>query len=125
MDKESKLLQIAENQQGYFTSRQAEECGFSRANFHRKILSGKWSKEELRGVYRLANLPIHLASRTCSLDFWSADKQGNPQGIWSHETALDIHGLSDVAPARLHMSVPKNFRKSTEIPNSLILALRR
>ena len=52
---------------------------------------------------------------------WSADKQGNPQGIWSHETALDIHELSDVAPAKLHMSVPRSFRKGTEIPNNLCL----
>jgi len=58
MDKESRLLQIADSQQGYFTSRQAEECGFSRPNFSRKILSGKWSKEEIRGIYRLVNYPL-------------------------------------------------------------------
>ena len=34
MDKENRLLQIAERRQGYFTNRQAEECGFSRPNFH-------------------------------------------------------------------------------------------
>ncbi|MBS0622955.1 MAG: type IV toxin-antitoxin system AbiEi family antitoxin domain-containing protein [Verrucomicrobia bacterium] len=51
------LLRIAEAQQGYFTSRQAEECGFPRSNFHRKIQAGKWIKEQLRGIYRLANYP--------------------------------------------------------------------
>jgi len=34
------LFQIADAQQGYFTSSQAEECGFARTNF--------------RGIYRLA-----------------------------------------------------------------------
>jgi hypothetical protein len=121
MDKESRLLQIAESQQGYFTSRQAEECGFSRPNFQRKILSGKWCKEELRGIYRLTNYPTTSRPELTLWTLWSADKQGNPQGIWSHETALEIHGLSDVAPARLHMSVPKKFRKSTEIPKGLCL----
>ena len=121
MDKESRLLQIAESQQGYFTSRQAEECGFSRPNFHRKIRSGKWCKEELRGIYRLANYPSTSRPELALWTLWSADKQGNPQGIWSHETALEIHGLSDVAPAKLHMSVPRSFRKSTEIPNNLCL----
>lgn len=121
MDKENKLLQLAETQQGYFTSRQAEECGYSRSNFHRKISSGKWFREQHRGIYRLANYPSTMRPELALWTLWSADKQGNPQGIWSHETALDIHGLSDVNSAKLHMSVPKNFRKGTEIPNNLCL----
>lgn len=121
MDKESRLLQIADSQQGYFTSRQAEECGFSRPNFSRKILSGKWSKEEIRGIYRLVNYPLTSRPELALWTLWSADKQGNPQGIWSHETALDIHGLSDASPSKLHMSVTKKFRKSTKIPKNLCL----
>ncbi len=121
MDKENKLLQIAESQQGYFTSRQAEECGFSRSNFHRKVQSGKWNKETLRGIYRLANYPPTSRPELTLWSLWSSNRQGIPQGVWSHETALDIHGLSDVAPTKLHMSVPKSFRKSTEIPTNLCL----
>lgn len=120
MDKEARLLQIAEGQQGYFTGRQAVECGFSRPNFHRKIESGKWSKE-IWGIYRLANYPSTSRPELALWTLWSADKQGKPQGIWSHETALDIHELSDVSPAKLHLSVPKSFRKSTEIPKNLCL----
>ena len=121
MDKENRLLQIAESQQGYFTSRQAEECGFSRANFQRKLRSGKWCKEEVWGIYRLANYPPTSRPELALWTLWSADRQGNPQGIWSHETALEIHGLSDVAPTKLHMSVPRSFRKGTEIPKNLCL----
>ena len=121
MDKEYKLLQIAENQQGYFTTRQAEECGFARSNFCRKLQSGKWLKETVRGVYRLANYPHTERPELALWTLWSADKKGNPQGILSHETALDIHGLSDVSPAKLHMSVPKKFRKGTKIPSHLCL----
>ena len=120
MNKESRLLQIAESQQGYFTSRQAESCGFSPANFHRKLRAGKWSKE-LRGIYRLSNYPFTSRPELTLWALWSADKQGNPQGVWSHETALELHGLSDVAPAKLHMSVPKHFRKNTAIPNNICL----
>ncbi len=121
MSKEHQLLQVAEKQQGYFTSRQAVESGFSQANFHRKIRSGKWCKENLRGIYRLANYPTTSRPELALWTLWSADKQGIPQGIWSHETALEIHGLSDVAPTKLHMSVPKSFRRSTEIPKNLCL----
>ncbi|MGC2594651.1 MAG: hypothetical protein WA347_00045 [Rhabdochlamydiaceae bacterium] len=121
MDRENRLLQIAESQQGYFTSRQAEKCGFSRANFQRKLRSGKWCKEEVWGVYRLANYPPTQRPELALWTLWSADRQGNPQGIWSHETALEIHGLSDVAPTKLHMSVPRGFRKGTAIPRNLCL----
>ena len=52
---------------------------------------------------------------------WSRDKKGQVRGVWSHETALDIFELSDVMPSKLHMSVPKKFRKRTSIPKVLPL----
>ncbi len=121
MKKESQLLQIAATQQGYFTSRQAVECGFSRPNFHRKLQSGKWYKEAQWGIYRVANYPPTSRPELALWTLWSADRQGNPQGIWSHETALEIHGLSDVAPTKLHMSVPRDFKKNTKIPDDISL----
>lgn len=121
MDKECKLMQIAERQQGYFTSRQAEECGYSPSNFKRRINAGKWCKEEVKGIYRIAHFPTTSRNELTLWMLWSSDKYGNPQGVWSHETALDIHSLSDVAPAKLHMSVPKGFRRRSEIPKVLCL----
>lgn len=121
MNKESRLLQIAQRQHGYFTSRQAVQCGFHRSNFHRKLQSGKWQKEALRGIYRLANFPAIKHSELALWALWSADKQGNPQGVFSHETALEVHGLGDVSPDKLHMSIPRSFRKNSEIPACLRL----
>mgnify|MGYP000526542922 FL=1 len=43
------------------------------------------------------------------------------QGIWSYATALEIHELSDAMPAKMHMTVPKHFRKWTAIPKNLVL----
>jgi predicted transcriptional regulator of viral defense system len=43
------------------------------------------------------------------------------EGVFSHETALSLHELSDVNPAKLHMTVPPQFRRSREIPSILIL----
>jgi len=34
-----------------------------------------------------------------------------PQAVASHETALRLHGLSDLMPENTHLSVPKGFRK--------------
>jgi predicted transcriptional regulator of viral defense system len=120
MRPKAKLFEIADSQQGYFTSKQAEECGISRAHFHRKIRTGEWIKE-LRGIYRLAQYPLGARPELVLWVLWSRDKQGEPQGVWSHETALDIHELSDIMPSKMHMTVPLKFRKQVAIPKVLSL----
>ena len=120
MSNQDNLFEIADRQQGYFTSQQAEGCGFSRSNFHFKLQSGEWVKEQ-RGIYRLARYPISERPELVLWTLWSRDKKGDPQGVWSHETALDIHELSDMMPAKMHMSVPMRFRKKIEIPKILCL----
>lgn len=120
MNRKDLLFQIAERQQGYFTSSQAEECGFSPTNYHRYLNSGEWVKE-LRGIYRLAHYPITERPELVLWSLWSRNRAGKVQGVWSHETALDIYELSDVMPAKLHMSVSKKFRKRTPTPKILTL----
>ncbi len=120
MVKEGLLFDIADRQQGYFTARQAEECGFHRAHFHRFLSSGKWINEQ-RGIYRLAHYPVTERPELVIWSLWSQDRAGNIQGVWSHATALDIYELSDVMPAKMHMTVPKRFRKGVPIPKLLIL----
>ncbi|MDE3055569.1 MAG: type IV toxin-antitoxin system AbiEi family antitoxin domain-containing protein [Verrucomicrobiota bacterium] len=120
MNPEDKLFEVADRQQGYFTSQQAEVCGISRSNFHFRIRSGEWVKE-LRGIYRLARYPMTNRSELVLWVLWSRDRKGNPQGVWSHETALDIHEMSDVMPSKMHMTVPPSFRKRVPIPKHLKL----
>ena len=120
MGNKDQLFEIADRQQGFFITRQAEECGFSRSNFHLKIQSGEWIKE-MRGIYRLAHYPVTERSELVLWILWSCNRKGEPQGIWSHETALDIYELSDVMPSKMHMSVPSKFRRRTDIPRVLNL----
>lgn len=122
MSKNSKdrLFEVADRQQGYFTSQQAEGCGFHRSHFHRFIDSGEWIKE-IRGIYRLSRYPVQDRSELALWTLWSRNKQGVPQGVWSHETALDIYELTDVMPAKMHMTVPVGFRRFKTIPEVLVL----
>ncbi len=120
MGKKDHLFEIADRQQGYFTTKQAVECGYSRTNFHRYLASGEWVKE-LRGIYRLVHYPIPLHPDFVLWSLWSCNIKGEMQGVWSYETALDIYELSDVMPAKMHMTVPKRFRKWTKIPKNLVL----
>jgi len=41
--------------------------------------------------------------------------------VYSHQTALAIFDLSDINPSKLHMTVPRTFRRSSEIPSHLVL----
>ena len=120
MNNKSQLFEIADRQQGYFTNAQAELCGFSRTNFHRYISNGEWVKED-RGIYRLARYPITNRPELVLWNLWSRNKSGAAQGVWSHETALDIYELSDVMPVKMHMTVPKKFRKRAVMPKVLVL----
>ncbi len=120
MKARDRLFAVAERQQGFFTSKQAEECGIHPANFHRKLRSGEWVKEQ-RGIYRLAHYPVTDRPELVLWSLWSRDRQDRVQGIWSHDTALDIHELCDVMPSKMHMTIPPNFRKRLAIPKHLKL----
>jgi predicted transcriptional regulator of viral defense system len=120
MSKRNDLFEIADRQQGYFTAKQAQECGIPRSNFHRYLKSGEWVKE-MRGIYRLKQYPVSDRPELVLWTLWSRDKDEKPQGVWSHETALDIHELSDIMPAKMHMTVPPRFRKRVAIPKNLKL----
>ncbi len=115
-----RLFELADRQLGYFTSQQAEECGYHRSHFHRFLESGEWIKE-IRGIYRLSRYPIQDRPELVLWTLWSRNKLGEPQGVWSHETALDIYEITDVMPAKMYMTVPKNFRRTPAIPEPLVL----
>ena len=118
--KVTKLFQIAEGQHGYFTAKQAASAGFLPTNFTYHVRSGTWTHKG-RGIYRLRNFPISRESQLAFFALWSRNREDEIQGVYSHETALSIQDLSDVNPSKLHMTVPKTFRKSVDTPKVLVL----
>lgn len=52
---------------------------------------------------------------------WSRNRAAEPVEVYSHETALSIHDLSDANPSKLHMTVPPNFRRTAPTPEVLVL----
>lgn len=110
--KQQNLFETASVQQGYFTARQALKAGFSyRMQTHYRQ-NGEWI-EIRRGIFRLARFPNSPNEDYAMWSLWSADREGNPQAVISHDSALSIHELSDIMPARIHVTVPPGFRKKT------------
>lgn len=114
------LLEFAEAQGGFFTAKQAKEAGFDERNHPYHVRVGNWVREH-RGIYRLAYFPLPERPDLILWSLWSRDRRDIPQGVYSHQTALAIHDLSDLMPAKLHMTVPKDFRRNSEIPGTLML----
>jgi predicted transcriptional regulator of viral defense system len=52
---------------------------------------------------------------------WSQNRREIPEGVYSHNTALSLHELSDLMPSKLRMTVPTGFRRSSAIPEILVL----
>jgi len=114
------LFAVAEEQQGYFTARQATEVGYLLGSQAHHVKVGNWMRVA-RGVYRLARFPQSDEEQLVIFSLWSRNRAGVPEGVYSHQTALSIHELSDVNPAKLHMTVPPAFRRSAKIPAILVI----
>ncbi|MBA4149201.1 MAG: hypothetical protein H0X66_13890 [Verrucomicrobia bacterium] len=114
------LFEIAEGQQGYFTAKQAADVGYQLGSQAHHVKSGNWIRSE-RGIYRLLRFPQSDEEQLVIYALWSRNRAGEPEGVYSHQTALSIHELSDVNPAKLHMTVPARFRRRAETPGILVL----
>jgi hypothetical protein len=114
------LFEIIEQQQGYFTAKQAAEAGYRLGSQAHHVKAGNWLRVE-RGIYRLARFPGSMEEQYVIYSLWSRNRAGEPVGVYSHETALSIHELSDANPARLHMTVPPSFRRTPSRPKVVLL----
>ena len=114
------LFELAEGQQGYFTAKQAADLGYKLGSQAHHVKSGNWARVE-RGIYRLARFPQSAEEQLVIYALWSRNRAGEAQGVYSHQTALSIHELSEVNPAKLHMTVPAAFRRRAKAPKILVL----
>lgn len=95
-------FEIIENKldvEGVLTSKQIEEMGISRASITNWVKKGLLERVS-RGVYVLPNDLIDtlfIMQSKCK------------KGIYSHETALMLHDLSDYTPSKNIMTVPTGY----------------
>jgi predicted transcriptional regulator of viral defense system len=99
------LHRIAYGQDGYFTARQGREHGFSPQLLAHHVRSGRYERVR-RGLYRLRDYPgsSHEDVRARWLTV------GAGKAVVSHESALELHGLSDVLPNTVHLLVSRSDR---------------
>jgi predicted transcriptional regulator of viral defense system len=115
-----RLHEIAQSQQGFFTTKQATRAGFAEKTHSYHVNAGNWIREH-RGIYRLADFPASDRPDLMLWYLWSQNRQEVSEGTYSHDTALSLHELSDIMPSKLHMTVPREFRRNSTIPEILVL----
>jgi predicted transcriptional regulator of viral defense system len=119
-EKARHLYETVSDQGGYFTTKQAQAAGYAPSTHSYNVKAGNWVREH-RGIYRLANYPTGEHPDMVLWHLWSRNQSDEPQGVFSHQTALSFYDLSDVNPAKLHMTVPPAFRRGVETPKILVL----
>ena len=111
-----RLYETALAQEGHFTTQQALDAGYSSQLLVKYLNSGKIIRIR-RTVYRLKHFPPGQQEDLVALWLWS-----DRAGIFSHETALMLHELSDVLPARAHLTVPAKWRRRRlQVPDGVVL----
>lgn len=110
------LFEIAAAQDGLFTTQQAAEAGYSPQLLAHHLRGGRMMRVR-RGVYRLVHFPAGDHEDLAVVWLWSEQ-----EGVFSHQTALALHDLSDVLPARAHLTLPAAWRKRRlRVPDGVIL----
>ena len=89
------LFSTASGQDGHFTTAQAAEAGYSPQLLAKHLKAGRIRRVR-RGVYRVVHYPAAEHEDLVVLWLWS-----DRTGVFSHETALFLHDLSDALPTIL------------------------
>lgn len=114
------LYDTAEAQDGYFSTRQAEEAGVSRVTLAKAAHRGSLERAS-RGVYRFTRFPVLSANAQLWEGVLWPHVRTRQNGTLSHYTALLLHGLSDVNPAKVHITLPRAFRQTRRPPPWLVV----
>jgi predicted transcriptional regulator of viral defense system len=112
----NRLYETAASQDGLFTSRQALEAGYSPPLLIHYQRKAKVARVR-RGIYRLIHFPAPENEHLSVAWLWSEQA-----GVISHQSALALHGLSDILPSRIHLTLPGSWRhRRFRVPADVVL----
>jgi predicted transcriptional regulator of viral defense system len=111
-----RLFETASAQEGYFTTQQAAEAGYSSQLLLKHIRAGRVVRVR-RGIYRLVHFPAGEHEELVTTWLWS-----ERAGVVSHQTALALRELSDALPAHVSLTLPSDWRsRRFRVPSGVVL----
>lgn len=105
-DRWEALGRLAETQAGYFTTAQAKRVGFHRNTLQSQSSEGGRLEHVARGLYRLRFYPRSPFEHVAAAQVLA----GSDIAVVSHESALELYRLADVAPSEVHLTLPRSRR---------------
>ncbi|GHV24158.1 transcriptional regulator [Clostridia bacterium] len=103
MNYENAINQILEKQDGFILSNDLTKNKIPRIYLSRMVQNGKLEKAE-RGIY--------ITPNTWEDDMFILQARYS-KAVFSHETALFLHGMTEVTPDRLSITIPNDYSSST------------
>lgn len=105
------VVDIAAEQQGYVTQEDARGAGIAATTLARMAERGTLVRTS-HGVYRVPLIPAGPLDQYREATLWPR----GVRGVLSNETALTLYELSDVNPAKIHITVPRAHRPQRKTP---------
>lgn len=98
------LLEVAAQQRGFITAGDAEDLDINPVELRK--MAGRGRLERVgHGVYRLPTFPRRPHDELMAAVLWTGKR-----GVIGGQTALELHGLCDVNPRRVDLTVPPDYR---------------
>lgn len=108
------VFEMAADQHGYVTTAQAMAAGVAKDTLSKMAQRGTLQRVS-QGVYRVVQFPASPWGQYVEAVLWPS----GVRGTISHESALAVFGVSDVSPARIHVTVPRAHRVRRAVPRVL------
>ncbi len=110
------LYDAAAAREGHFTTDQAARAGYSPQLLHHYVELGRITRVR-HGIYRLVHFPPGDHEDLVAVWMWDGER-----GVFWHETALALTPLSDVLPARVHVTLPPSWQgRRLRVPSGVVL----
>lgn len=106
------IVEIATDQHGYVTQEDARRAGVGTWALARMAERGTIERVS-QGVYRVPMIPRGPLDEYMQAALWPR----GVRGVLSHQTALELYELSDVNPAKIHLTVPRSHRIQRTVPD--------
>jgi predicted transcriptional regulator of viral defense system len=117
-DRLDALIVLSEGQGGYFTTDQARKAGLSLHALAALQQAGHLEREQY-GVYRLARWPASKLPGLWRTFLWAT--RTDSRATFSHRTALELHEVSDLNPAKIDVTFPIGVRVRATKPPAVVI----
>jgi predicted transcriptional regulator of viral defense system len=112
------LWGVAVEQYGYVTTLTAHDLGIPVVELGKLAARGKLVRL-WQGVYRFPDWPVSARDHLMEAVLWTRDRRA----ALSHDTALDAYELSDINPAKVHVTIPTRPQKLRRVAQPAALVV--